>query len=106
MSTQFVTEVTVEVFDDIGLGADFETIKVPIKWEADFELREWGVKSVDVSVPEQRIELYYVDGATGEDVTKPFDLTNVIVDVSGVTFGQSLLPRSLEFSGGQITLVF
>jgi len=67
-----------------------------IKWEIEFEIRSWGIKSFNVFVPSQTI---FVNWQTSEDDEhRPAEFEFKISDVGTVNLDDSLsTPSSLEF---------
>lgn len=110
MSTQFTTDVSVEVYDDNVLVNEESIQDVNIQWEFDLEMRAWGVKSTYVTVPDQRITLNYTvydeSGDNEIEQSKVIDLVNVQVNIENVNWSSSLLPRSLEFYQGKVIVNF
>ena len=109
MSTEFETEVDVSMMDDnILVGEDFLG-KITIKWSVEFEMRSWGIKSIYLTVPEQKIILNYErdteDGFVPE--SKEILLQNVKVEdpINEENFGM-IAPHTLEFYDGKVTLQF
>lgn len=112
MSTEFTSEqVDVNVYDDSVLGLKHVSVQpITLKWSIDFEMRSWGVKSIYLTVPDQKVVLQYshYDEATGEDLeeSKEVLLQNVQVEEpSNENFGM-ILPRTLEFYNGKVTVQF
>jgi hypothetical protein len=111
MSTEFETEsVDVEVYDDKILGEYGRVQPIRLKWSLDFELRSWGVKSVYVTVPDQKVLLVFdrYDEATDTDVDEEREvlLQNVQVDLDATNWDSGLSPHSLEFYEGKVIAHF
>lgn len=70
----FRTRVKVTDGDSFGMA--------PVTWHLELEARAWGVKSIIITVPEQKLELSMTEEhEDGEDTDtgKTYDLTDVIV---------------------------
>jgi len=113
-------QATEFVADDIrvDLGSDefrqMETIQpISIRWSLELEMREWGVKSTYVSVPDQDITLVYqIEKDLGNDdfeyvdQEKTIHLTNVQAEFENARWSHSLVPTALSEYGGKWTLEF
>jgi hypothetical protein len=87
-----------------------------IKWTFELEMREWGVKSVYVSVPDQVINLQYeyfkeesVPGASDDGYVKEekqVQITDAQVEGLDRTGFDSLAPQVLEYRDGKWVLDF
>lgn len=76
------------------------TTKGKIKWCFEMEMREWGVKDFVVSVPEQEVELDWIEeDDEGEEKTSEelLSIENCGVDTDAVNFNRILTPTALEF---------
>ena len=111
--TEFKTKIVVEMdyYDIFGLSdVNADDCKAEVKWNFELEMREWGVKSVLVTVPEQIIEIegeYYSD----EDeeycsFTKKVRLAEVEVNLSEVEWDKCLQPKWIEQYKGKWTMEF
>lgn len=112
MSTEFTSEdVDVDVYDDTVLGYKHVHVQpITLKWSVEFEMRSWGVKGIYLHVPDQKVTLLYsrYDEATGDDIDERREvlLQNVQVEEpSNENFGM-IMPRSLEFYNGKVTVQF
>jgi hypothetical protein len=81
--------------------------KVTLKWSVEFEMREWGIKSCIITVPEQEItfEIELDERDDFETKTVTVLLKEIHTDVSD-QICLNLVPRKLEFYRGKWTLSF
>jgi len=84
--------------------------KITLVWSAEFEMREWGIKDIFVSVPDQAIEFETEIWSDGDDDITSETVTarifNVEADLTGRGDSVLLCPRLLEFYKGKWTLHF
>lgn len=109
---EFITEdvdVSYHGDDAAGIGRMSMIEPVALKWSVDFEMRNWGIKGVYVSIPDQDIELHHsADNAEGdpEDKVTVVHVTNAQADISGADWGQQLSPQSMDFYQGKWSVTF
>ena len=111
MSTDFESEVSIDVHDDSVLPRAAEDIQpITIKWTLEVEMRSWGVKGFYVHVPDQKVMVIYQiwaeDGESILDQEKEITLTNVQVDLDNVQITHSIAPQTLDFYKGQAAVIF
>ena len=108
---EFETEVDISFesnHDQYGNGG-----KGKVKWKLDFEARSWGISSLIIIVPEQKItfDSWFYDEETDEETQKEvtFELKeskiyqgNHISKIDGLT----ITPERLVFHNGKSELVF
>lgn len=89
-------------------GADFDVRgKAQVSWEMDLELRSWGMKSIEVVVPDQKVRVCKITtDAEGDEHESEveIDLKDVAVEMPSDTSAMSL--KSLEFYNGRWTAHF
>ncbi|NBP01346.1 MAG: hypothetical protein EBU90_14620 [Proteobacteria bacterium] len=106
--TMVPVTVSLESLREMGYDVDFvNTFEVPVKWKAEFEMREWGVKSAGVYVPKQTITLNIdVFKPNSEDVKQidiELNLDHVETDSTDYI---PLSPTSLTLDGDTWVLSF
>lgn len=75
------------------------TKTVPVTWNLELELRDWGVKSRWITVPDQTIEVdveLYGDDLDAEPEIRTFQVLVKDVTVDELNLGRGV-PTSLEF---------
>jgi hypothetical protein len=103
------TNVAVELINRPEGFSDAMDIEggVDISFSIEFEHRDWGIKSVLISVPDQaptvQVEIWSDEDTYTE--ARQLKLTNIQVDTSEAAFGQ-ITPKRLEFYKGKWTLIF
>lgn len=104
---KFKTLVNLELsLDNLG-NHDVETTEMEIEWEAELEIRPWGIKTISISVPDSQklVALVNIWGDEQDEVKEmAFDIKDVVVSRSSGS--DSLYPTHLELYKGQWTLVF
>lgn len=103
---EFKTQVDLDLFLEGYDNHDVDTKKVNIRWNLEFDMRSYGVKDMVITVPDQKINVSLTLWGDEEDTYKEItlDVKDVIVERDFVY--SSLMPSSLEFSGGKWRLVF
>jgi hypothetical protein len=86
---------------DVRVDYDGKDGKAKINWLVEFETREWGIRSANVIVPDQDIEIVLDETADIAHVK----LTDVIVELDA-PWSTALAPTDLEFYKGKFTAVF
>ncbi len=106
MSNEFKTKVDLDLSLDRGDNFDIETKNMNLRWNLELEMRQYGVKSFIITVPDQQItvslNVWGDDEDTQEELT--LDIKDVIVERNDV--GDSLIPHALEYYKGKWKLVF
>ena len=94
--------------DAIALGLvdkpeDFEIVrtkKVNLKWELEFEMRDYGIKAMYVTVPDQEFDIEYevIVNQEGDTETKQakIKVKNVKVEYNSESFRGVLFPYELD----------
>ena len=88
------------------------TKKAKVRWNLEFDIRNWGVKGIHIVVPDQIIVLVYdkwdEETDTYVEVEKRIELTNVEVDMYNDIDCSTLIvaPNELEILETGITLRF
>ena len=102
----FKTQVDLDISLDGYDNHDVETKKVTIRWDLELEMRNFGIKSFIVTVPEQKINVSLNIWDDNEDFGKDLvlDVKDVIVERNGNS--DQLIPSILEFYQGKWKLVF
>ena len=112
-STDFTTEdVKVDLYSDEFRG--MERIQpIAVRWSFELEMRDWGIKTAYVSVPDQDVTLVYeVEKELPDNdfeyvqQEKVIHLANVQADYEEAKWGHSLVPVSLSEYSGKWTLEF
>jgi len=95
-------EIALDEYDNI------ETKTIEISWDLGIDMRNWGLKDIGLSVPDQQITvLATIWGDDVDDIEK-----EIVLDVKDVeivrnpTDFYSLAPQCLECYKGQWKLVF
>lgn len=103
----FKTRVGLSLYLDRNDNYNIETEKVNLRWDLELEMREYGIKSFIITVPDQQISVdirvWGDDDDTFETLT--FDIKDVIIEREEGVLG-SLAPHTLEFFKGKWKLVF
>lgn len=102
----FKTQVDIDITLDRKDNHDIETKKVNLRWDLELEMRQYGVKSFIITVPDQKINLSV--NVWGEDDDSHEDVTLEVKDVlvEQPTNLSQLIPSSLEYYKGKWKLVF
>lgn len=94
----FIAEVDIEIY-----GSDLRekyNQKVSVKYQLDFEMRSWGMKSLLPIVPDQEISVILVEEKEDEEIEieKKIEIKDVSVDIrcGDIRGSIGLLPVSLE----------
>ena len=99
----FETDVTFE-FENTLLVED----RVKVKWTLELEIREWGIKSFIVTVPEQVIRFEERNG--DDEIPREIVLKNVnVMYITGEEVSMSfptIAPSVLTIYKGKIELAF
>lgn len=96
MREEFSTEVTVDLR---MVGFDIDSIdKVMIKWELDFEMREWGVKDTSIHIPDQTLTItgVKVSGTTLTEEDFEIEIKDAEITADFTWHNGSLSPDNLE----------
>jgi hypothetical protein len=85
--------------------------EVPIKWSVEYEYRNWGIKGIYPSVPDQKILVSFErdSGLSYDEFEKEILLKNVqveIVEPSELHSSIGLSLGEIEFYGDKITAKF
>lgn len=103
----FKTQVDLDLTINRPDNFEIETKKMNLRWNAEFEMRSYGVKSVIITVPDQQVSLDIRVWGDDEDTfeTLTLDIKDVIIERQneGLEF---LIPQTLEFFKGKWKLVF
>jgi len=103
----FNTQIELDLMLDRKDNYSIETEKLHVKWNVEFEMRSFGIKSVIVTVPEQTIDVevrvWGDDDDTFEQIS--FDLKDVEVVRESEGF-ENLIPSKLECYKGKWKLIF
>lgn len=87
-------------------GFDADYIKGYVLWSIDFEMRTWGVKSIEISVYEVKISYIETNMDTDEETEKEMVITENIKIEEPSEFG-TIYPQQLEIStDGKCTVEF
>lgn len=107
MNNEFKTQVNLEIQLDRQDTYEVETQKANLRWNLDLAVRQYGIGSMIISVPDQKLNLsvrVWGDEADSfEDVT--LDVTNVEIEQKSSELG-SLFPKTMQYSNKKWTLVF
>lgn len=102
----FKTRVDLDIMLDRKDNHDVLTKHVNLRWNAELEMRSYGIKSVIITVPDQTITLdvnvWGDEDDTQEELT--LDIKDVLIEHNGSL--ETLIPSSLEFYKGKWKLVF
>jgi hypothetical protein len=102
----FKTNVDLFVFLDRTDNHGVESTKFNLRWNLELEMRDYGVKSFIITVPEQTVTIdvtvWGEDGDTVEPLT--LEIKNVCIEHSGRL--DQIVPSHLEYIRGQWTLNF
>lgn len=103
----FKTQVELDILLPRTDNHNIETTKMNLRWNLELEVRQYGIKSTIITIPEQKVELSVCvwgdDDDTYENVT--LDIKDVIIERSGTGL-DSLIPKKLEYFKNKWTLVF
>ncbi len=91
----------IDVEHDLGSGV------AEIEWGVEIEVRSWGVKSLILFAPDQRLVCAYTSqDENGDDVKRTFegDLQDIQIEAPA-GFGM-IFPRTLRYWRGKWTLEF
>lgn len=86
-----------------------------LNWRVSFDTRQWGIKGIYVTCPDQEVSLEIEVDYFDEDNDKDLDITLVkslkIKDVdveleNKVDFNSDISPEKLDFSKKKFTLIF
>lgn len=98
---------------DCALDFEGKSGKITIEWTWEPEFREWGVKGLNVSVPEQEAPAWINDeDSDGEDFRREFDLkidqpqVDYCPPEDGFGFHHDICPTLVEVWKGKITINF
>ncbi|HBI01187.1 MAG TPA: hypothetical protein DDY18_06140 [Flavobacterium sp.] len=102
----FKTKVNLELYIENLNNYDLVTKEVEVNWNLEFEMRDSGVKSFIITVPEQKINVDINVWGEQEDEQKTltFKLDNVKIEKNEGR--EMIIPSSLEFFKEKWTLVF
>lgn len=96
--SSYVAECPVNIypgyFEDEQLELRLENDTVPVQFYIELEAREWGIKDITVSIPEQQIRLGY----------ELLDENDAVVKTGEIVFDPSKLTLMKSFAGSRITL--
>lgn len=103
---EFKTQVDLDLMLDRKDNYDIETTKMNLRWNLELEMRQYGIKSFIITVPDQTVTIdlnvWNDDNDTQEQIT--LEIKDVVVELSGGS--DQLIPSSLEFYKGKWTLNF
>ena len=107
MNNDFKTQIDLDLLIDRNDNYDIETKKFNLRWNVEFEVRQYGIKSVNITVPEQKIELDICVWGDNEDTyeTLTLDIKDVVIERNTEGF-DNLVPQSLSYFKNKWTLVF
>lgn len=98
---EFTTEVDLSVSGHPRAEEETITRKVPVKWSAEIEMRDWGIKGIFVYASDQVIsyvvEKYDTEGNVVGEEDRTFSLTseNTKTDTSGIAGIDQIAPYEL-----------
>ena len=103
---EFKTQVDLDVMLDLPDNHDIVTKKVNLRWNLELDMRQYGIKSFDISVPDQTLTIDVSIWGEDTDIEKEItlDVKDVLVERNGENDG--LVPNTLEFYKGKWKLVF
>lgn len=103
----FKTSVNIDISLDGYGNHDVETQTVNLTWDLELEMRNYGIKSFIVTVPDQKITVYLNIWGDDEDIEQEIvlDVKDVEIVLDSKELG-SLFPHSLELYKGKWKLVF
>lgn len=104
MNNEFKTQVDLDLQFDRADNYDIETKKVNLRWNLEFEVRQYGIKSLIFGVPEQSFTIEL--NVWGDDEDTPESVQLTVKDVEIVRDTDSLVPHTLGFSNNKWRLVF
>lgn len=102
--TRYSTKVEVDTFGNPpGIPKDSylqHKLMVPISWALDEEHRSWGIKSLRPVVPDQEVELVYLESTDDDDIEHIINWKIENADVKFSSEGElssiQILPVTLE----------
>jgi hypothetical protein len=102
----FKTKVDLDLSLDRAGNYDVVTEHVNLRWDLEIEMRQYGIKSFIITVPDQTISVDLNVWGDEEDHQEEIkmEIKDVVVERNGDFDG--LVPRSLEYYKGQWKLVF
>jgi len=105
---EFTTEIELDITGSHNIQSGGG--KTKLKWKLELEMREYGIKSFTVIVPDQTItsEVWRYNDETDEEYQEEItiELKDVKVDHSSCSGLQGLLPDRLEIWVGRQKVVF
>jgi hypothetical protein len=104
MNNEFKTQVDLDLQLERTDNYDIETKKINLRWNLELELRQYGVKSVIITVPEQFLRLDI--NVWGDDTDTYEEMKLTIKDVEIVRDTDSLIPHTLGYFNKKWRLVF
>lgn len=105
--TEFKTQVDLDISLEDLENHDVETKKVNLYWNLELEMRQYGVKSFIITVPDQKLNISLNMWGEAEDFGKEItlDVEDVLIEHDGEFFS-SIIPKTLEYYKGKWKLVF
>jgi hypothetical protein len=103
----FKTQVKLDILLDRTDNYEIETLTMNLRWNLELECKNYGVRSIIITVPEQQcglsVRVWGDDDDTYEDVT--LDVKDVEIDRGSSDF-TGLIPQSLVYFKGKWRLEF
>lgn len=103
----FKTQVDLDIMLNREDNHDIETKKMNLRWNVEFEMRQYGIKSTIITIPDQQVTLsvnvWGDEDDSYEEVT--LDIKDVVIERTGTGF-DSLVPQKLEFYKNKWTVTF
>jgi hypothetical protein len=103
---RFTTKVDLEIFDSYGFHDAYA--KTRVTWSLDLEMREYGVKSILIIVPDQKISLSHVKDEYEGDLLYDNAIEIEITDIDDIVVGDmsTIIPKKLTIIDNKATLEF
>lgn len=104
----FKTQVALDLYiDRPSQNFEIETKNMNLRWNLDLEMREYGIKSFIITVPDQTLNVTLRIWGEEEDSFEELtlELKDVTIEKNEGELG-SLVPHTLEFYKGKWKLVF
>lgn len=82
--------------------------KATIKWKADFECRSWGIKSIYIIIPDQKLSVCWKTFSEEEDTYEDAELEikDCKYELDVHVNGEVICPERLVISDGEFLLQF
>lgn len=100
-----IEKVSISIFDHPLIPENWEVAEsIDLKWSIELEAREWGVKDIDIFVPDQSFLVLIRNIETDEEKEITLEISGASVERYSESL--SIVPDAIEFIRNEWTVKF